>query len=286
MATTQSQLISGLDVIVDRYKALIVDAYGVLHDGAAAFPGAECALLNAMSIGCRIVIVTNSAQRVEVVRERLYQAGIEDNCYHGVISSGELAWATLREYSANTPVYIVRDGAGPKWLDSIPNPVVDNVQDAALIIAASLPWTDERTYLKGNACHLLEQAAARSLPMIVADVDEVFPWRGTMRLGPGRIARHFAELGGKLIELGKPHLQIYEQAYQLLETPMKSEILAIGDNMATDILGANNFGIDSLLVLAGGVHGNLQTDLSCSQIGSSPHQPTFIAPSLGNSAFS
>ena len=37
----------------------------------------------------------------------------------------------------------------------------------------------------------------------------------------------------------------------------KKKIIAIGDSLRTDILGANNFGIDSALVLSG-IHGNIK----------------------------
>ena len=60
------------------------------------------------------------------------------------------------------------------------------------------------------------------------------------------MAEIFKELGGKVIYFGKPYPEIYNFCIKKNE-----KILVIGDNIRTDIKGANNMKLDSLLITAG-----------------------------------
>ena len=52
----------------------------------------------------------------------------------------------------------------------------------------------------------------------------------------------------QFVRLGKPHAPIFEKACQRLNS---RNVLMIGDQLRTDILGANTFGIDSALIATG-----------------------------------
>ena len=62
----------------------------------------------------------------------------------------------------------------------------------------------------------------------------------------GKLAEVFKNLGGKVIYFGKPYPEIYNFCIKENEN-----ILVIGDNIKTDIKGANNMGLDSLLIKQG-----------------------------------
>ena len=64
----------------------------------------------------------------------------------------------------------------------------------------------------------------------------------------GYIAKIFKELGGDVIYYGKPYKAIYEMCFKSNE-----KVLAIGDNLRTDIKGANNLNKDCLFI-SNGVH--------------------------------
>ena len=63
----------------------------------------------------------------------------------------------------------------------------------------------------------------------------------------GSVAMVFENLGGKVAYFGKPHSEVYKQS---TETKNK-KIIAIGDNLSTDIKGAINMNYDSLFVTSG-----------------------------------
>ena len=66
----------------------------------------------------------------------------------------------------------------------------------------------------------------------------------------GKIAEIFENLGGKAIYFGKPHREVYLSCLD-----MNKRTLVIGDNLNTDIKGANLLNYDSLLI-SNGIHRN------------------------------
>jgi ribonucleotide monophosphatase NagD (HAD superfamily) len=64
----------------------------------------------------------------------------------------------------------------------------------------------------------------------------------------GSIAAIFEKLGGKVVYFGKPYPKIYNICIKKNE-----RILAIGDNIRTDIKGANKMKFDSLFI-TNGIH--------------------------------
>ena len=60
------------------------------------------------------------------------------------------------------------------------------------------------------------------------------------------------EFGGKIEFIGKPFLNIYNAAFKKFNiSPETNKIVMIGDTIETDIVGAYNAGIDSVLVRTG-----------------------------------
>ena len=74
--------------------------------------------------------------------------------------------------------------------------------------------------------------------------------RGDIReLCAGSVAMVFEKMGGDVIYFGKPHSEVYNQSIN----NFGKKVLAIGDNLNTDIKGANLLNYDSLLV-CNGIH--------------------------------
>ena len=67
----------------------------------------------------------------------------------------------------------------------------------------------------------------------------------------GVLAAEYEKMGGKVFYYGKPFSSVYKMTYDFFGKPDKSKIIAIGDGMETDIKGASDFGIDSVLVTGG-----------------------------------
>jgi HAD superfamily hydrolase (TIGR01459 family) len=275
----RSRRIAGVREIAERYRTWFVDAYGVLHDGSAAFPGVVEALILARRAGVMIVIVTNSGQRVDAVAARLAGAGIAADRYDHVMSSGELSWRHIEQLDRLSRLFLLYPGGGPLWLRHLRNPVVDDLAQADLVVAADMPHHTEAAAWAGDLPAMLEAAAALRLPLLVPDSDVTYPHNGVIRLGPGWIARRYAELGGETIEFGKPYAPIFAAACHLCHA-RPEEVIMVGDNLATDIAGANGMGLASLLVLKHGVHGGLSETALAEAARSHGAAPTYIAPAF------
>ena len=62
----------------------------------------------------------------------------------------------------------------------------------------------------------------------------------------GTLAEIFKDLGGSVHYFGKPYPEIYNFC-----TKADEKVLVIGDNIRTDIKGANNMNFDSLFIISG-----------------------------------
>jgi ribonucleotide monophosphatase NagD (HAD superfamily) len=80
--------IAGLRDIADQFDLYLVDQYGVLHDGVAAYPGAIDAMARLASGGRRVVVLTNSGKGASDNAARLASLGFSGANIHAVVSSG------------------------------------------------------------------------------------------------------------------------------------------------------------------------------------------------------
>jgi len=274
---------------LEQYDALLLDQFGVLHDGKRAYGGATEAMVELQKRRRkRVVVLSNSSKRRLETVNRLHALGLgmctwldRASVADGVpmitvVTSGDLVWNGVREH--------LRDpGApAPDALFDVPGPrclVYGNgddddeytatmgcepapVEEADFVLARGLFEVRTRSGETGveaydaatHAGPLLDAAAARGLPMIVANPDLVRP-DGKDSPMPGVLGAAYEARGGSVRYVGKPHARVYEEATRcLMEDGIARErIVAVGDSMEHDIRGARRAGIDAVLV-TGGVH--------------------------------
>jgi HAD superfamily hydrolase (TIGR01450 family) len=108
---------------------------------------------------------------------------------------------------------------------------------------------------------LLDKCLQRNIPIICANPD-VFAPNGVNEDGstkllicPGYVGQMYEEMGGQVLYFGKPFKSIYEYlvANKAKSSGNSSRIVCVGDNVATDIRGATEAGLDVVMIL-GGVH--------------------------------
>ena len=100
---------------------------------------------------------------------------------------------------------------------------------------------------------LLIKAKKLDIPFVCANPDFETLNHNSKKLTicMGTVAELYEKLGGKIFFLGKPKIDIYVEATKKLKNLKKNKVLAIGDSIHHDILGANSFGVDSLLITSG-----------------------------------
>jgi HAD superfamily hydrolase (TIGR01459 family) len=243
--------IGGLGEIADRYDAFLFDQYGVLHDGVRPYAGTAEVLAR---LAPRSLIITNSGKRSAANQERLARLGIARVLYHDLLSSGEVAWTGLRDGSFGRPfvrggrAYIVGragDSYGFDGLDLVSVEAPAHA-DFILILGSDAPATSLDRY--GG---LLQPAAAIGLPALCCNPDRLMLTGSGSVPAPGAIAEIYASLGGPVRWIGKPRAEIYRAALALAGNPPPSRVLALGDSVEHDIVGAAALGIATALVRTG-----------------------------------
>ena len=107
-----------------------------------------------------------------------------------------------------------------------------------------------------NYENLFKSWILKEKTLVCANPDEVVSRGNDIEFCAGALAKYYKKLGGTVLYFGKPYEEIYKYAKLNIEKKIglfieKKRILAVGDNLKTDIHGAQNFNIDSLLILNG-----------------------------------
>lgn len=85
----------GLQEVCDQYDGFVLDQWGVLHNGAVAYPGVDDCLKKLHQQGKKLIILSNSSRRAEPTLEKLPSIGIERSVFIGAVTSGEQTYGAL-----------------------------------------------------------------------------------------------------------------------------------------------------------------------------------------------
>lgn len=241
---------SSLADLAARHDGFLIDQFGVLLDGSAAYPGAAEALRFLSGLGKRVLLLSNSGKRSDANARRLLQLGFSRDSFEMVLSSGEAAYRVLaaRQLPAGTPVWLHSRDGDTSAIDGLGLRPVDRPEDAALLVLAA-SRADEFG-LKEYA-QWLRPAAAQGIPMICTNPDQTMLTPQGQKPGAGRIAMLYQEFGGKVDWIGKPYPLIYAEAARHLAGLRPDRILCIGDSPAHDIRGGSQAGFRTALVRTG-----------------------------------
>lgn len=252
MNSTAPQPIVGLSAIADRYRVVLCDVWGVVHNGVASWAAARDALARFRAGGGTVVLVTNAPRPHHAVRPQLAALGVEPECFDAVVTSGDVTRDLLAAHPGAKAFHLgaERDLGLYGGLDL----TLVEAEEADLISCTGL--FDDTVETPDDYQALLERFRARNVPMICANPDRVVERGHHLIHCAGALAERYRELGGSALIAGKPHRPIYEAALARAAeagagaVPL-DRVLAIGDGAPTDLRGAVDFGLDVLFVTAG-----------------------------------
>jgi HAD superfamily hydrolase (TIGR01459 family) len=247
----------GVAAIVDKYDGLILDLWGVIHDGVRPYPGAIDTLDRLGAAGKPFVMLSNAPRRSATVAGAMRDMGFEEvHCRH-VMCSGEAVWHELRTWAdpwyagLGRRLYHIGPDRDLDLLSGLDAERVDRLAEADLIVNSG-PWRDDERVEDYEP--VLAEGAGAGLRMVCANPDLEVIRGGRRIICAGALAVRYEALGGAVRYLGKPYPPIYERCFEMLGVADRRRILAIGDSLRTDIAGAAAVGLDAVLVL-GGLHG-------------------------------
>jgi HAD superfamily hydrolase (TIGR01450 family) len=258
--------------LLERYPAVLLDAYGVLVTRDHALPGANAFLRAMQARGIPYFILTNAASRPPEAFTELWRGlGVEVPAER-IITSGSLLAGYFHEHDLSGARCIVLgpDSAADHARQAGAEIVPAEAEAEVLVIAdqAGYPLLETLDAVLTGLLARLERGAITHL--LLPNPDLIYP------TAPGRygftagslatmleavLAERFPTENYRFTRLGKPYPPIFEDALQRLGT---RRAVMIGDQLSTDILGARNCALDSALIAA--------------SLGQSAIRPTYLLP--------
>jgi HAD superfamily hydrolase (TIGR01459 family) len=230
-----------------NYRVILCDVWGVVHDGVSLYPGAAERLQGWRGEGRCVILITNAPRTADSVERQLQRIGLPRDAWDGIATSGE---------------------AGIEALNALGEPVgfLGTVEDRATLEGRGVQIADGEDFTD-LACTGLEETrpqvddyrgdlerwADRDVRLHCLNPDRVVIRGGVPEPCAGAIADVYQDLGGRVTWYGKPYEAIYRHALHLAGNPTAAQVLAIGDALRTDALGAARMGFDFVFV-AGGIH--------------------------------
>ncbi|MGI8930768.1 MAG: TIGR01459 family HAD-type hydrolase [Sphingomicrobium sp.] len=228
------------------YRLILCDIWGVVHDGGQLLPGAAECLSRLKREGRSIVLVTNAPRPAQTVRAQIDALGLPRACYDAITSSGEAGIAALTD--PPRAVGFLGTAEDRAVVEANGVTIVDHGFDELACLGL-----DEARDEPADYAPQLKALAASGVLMHCLNPDRVVIHRARREPCAGALADIYEQLGGRVTWYGKPYAAIYDHARALAGNPPREAILAIGDSLATDMLGAARYGIDAVYV-ASGIH--------------------------------
>jgi HAD superfamily hydrolase (TIGR01459 family) len=235
------------DELDPRYRLILCDVWGVVHDGVNLYPGAAERLGRWRGEGRFVVLITNAPRTAEAVEQQLARIGLPRTAYDAVATSGEAGIEALLALDA--PVGFVGTAGDRDILEGRGVTIAHGDEFCDLACTG----VDEHRPSADDYRADLEGWVERDVHMHCLNPDRLVIRCGVPEACAGAIADLYAMLGGRVTWYGKPHETIYIHALHLAGNPPSNEVLAVGDGLQTDILGAARMGFDTVFV-SGGIH--------------------------------
>ena len=257
MANTPTPaFVAGLAELAPAYPALLCDVWGVVHDGERAHTSATEALVAYRRGGGKVILITNAPRPKAEVVEQLDSLAVPRAAYDDVVTSGDAARHVL---AARPRVRIYHVGPERDLPLYFGLPVEFGDEDDCELVSCTGLFDDENE-TPADYQESLAAWKARGVPMLCVNPDIVVERGDRLVWCAGALAERYREQGGETIIVGKPYAPIYETALSRLNPAIaKSQVLALGDGIDTDIRGAVAQGIDVLFV-TGGIHATVFGD--------------------------
>jgi len=235
----------GLESIVDKYDFYFIDLWGVIHNGIELHKNAINVLSQIAEAKKDYTLLTNAPRPNNIVKLFLEKMGMSKKMGEKIYTSGEAALSYLKKNHLNQSFYHIGPPRDFDLFFDFKNKKNINIDESNYLLCTGLyeQHDQDLNYYKDLLINSVSKKMICTNPDLVVD-------RGKKReYCAGTVARVFENLGGKVVYFGKPYPEVYNQAMDNSE----KKIIAIGDNLNTDIKGANNMKYDSLFI-TNGIH--------------------------------
>ena len=237
--------ITGMKEIYEKYDVFFIDLWGVVHNGIKLNPEAIKVLENLHKLKKRFVLMSNAPRPSKDVKKFLLNLKMNEVLTRNIFTSGEAALVSFKKNKYGNFFYHLGPERDSSLFDGFEKNK-KNLENADFILCTG--FFDNKENVLDYYRSLLKNYT--QITMVCTNPDLTVHRGSKEEYCAGKLAEIFEELGGKVVYFGKPHPEIYNFCSKKDET-----VLVIGDNIRTDIKGANNMKFDSLFIVDG-IHKN------------------------------
>ena len=254
MNSNDPQKLKGISEISDKFDVYFIDLWGVIHNGVQCYPEALKVLEKLKEQNKKIVLISNAPRPAAVVKVFLETIGLKSSGYDFLVTSGDITREYISLNSSKKNFYHLGPTRDIDLFKDL-NVTLTSKEECEEIICTGLV-SDEEEKLQDYKT-LLDFFLNKKIPLICANPDEVVARGEKIVFCAGALANQYKQEGGVVRYFGKPYSEIYSFALKKIRAHKdfkdKKEIntLVIGDNIKTDIKGANLSNLDSVLILNG-----------------------------------
>ena len=272
-----------IEALIERYAVLLLDAYGVLVNDSGALAGAADLIRMLNRTQKPYYLVTNDASKLPQTTAARFQSYGLEIAPNRIITSGTLLKNHFKIHNLQGARCVV---LGPddsaQYVVDAGGKVVPPAEDFDAVVIgdeAGFPFVETVDTVLSVLFHKVERG--EGFQLILPNPDLLYPKAdGGFGIASGSVAlifeaalqlRYPGRPHLRFARLGKPHPAIFQEALRRSGT---RDMIMIGDQLETDIRGANAFGLDSVLVGTG------ITDATADAMPDQA-QPTFRLHSIG-----
>lgn len=230
----------------------LIDMDGVVSRGNQVIPGAVEFIDRLHTKKIPFLFLTNNSQRTPVdISTKLQRLGFRVGPEH-IFTSALSTASYLSLHKPNGTAYVIGEGGLLAALDRVGIAIVDHDPDFVVV--------GEGRTMTLETLEKAVQLVVNGAKLIATNLDPNCPTQdGGLRPGCGAYVKMIEEATGyKAFSAGKPSPVIFRAARKRLGL-RSGETIMVGDTMDTDILGGNQLGFRTILVLSGGTkRGDLQ----------------------------
>ncbi len=233
--------IEHLSEIFKDYNVFIIDLWGVIHNGISPIPEALEAIDQLYKNKKKFIFLSNAPRPSQVVRNFLEKMQINKKYLNNILTSGEAALKSIKEFRYGKKFFHLGPDRDKKLYHGLENHKT-TINNCEYILCTGLydDHMEDLNYYSKMLENFKNKIMVCTNPDLIVD-------RGEEReFCAGKIAQIFEDLGGKVVYFGKPHFEIYN-----LILKKEEKALMIGDNLQTDIKGANLMRQDSIFITEG-----------------------------------
>lgn len=246
----------GYNYPMQQIKNLILDMDGVLWHGETPMPDLPTFFDGLRQLGIGSVMATNNATKVTTQYvERFARFGVAMEPWRILCSAEVTALHLQRNYPAGTRVFLIGDSGLHTAMTAHGFKVVNEpdytvrlpqLKPDVAVVVAGMSHTVRYLDLAEAASYINRGAA-----FIGTNGDVTFPTEIGPLPGAGSLLALLTTATGITpTTIGKPGPIMFAEAVRRLNGSAENTAM-VGDRLETDILGANNAGLTSILVLSG-----------------------------------